>query len=762
METITGTVRTIRFKSTENGWCAFTVELTDGTVVPVTGTMPGLNVGMSVQADGDYETNKFGKQFKATSLIEKLPSDKEGIYKYLSSGLIKHIGPVMARKIVETFGDDTLEVLDNDPERLNEISGVGKKRIGSIIEALRSQKSIRTIMIWLKRHDLPNGLSAKIYKTYGDDAISTLQENPYRLASDIKGVGFKKADDVAKKLSLPADSPFRIESGILACLEDAATRGNTFLFREDLLEQVSSENYLDLPEETVRTSLDSGFFSIEEDEQGRVFLPLYGNAEDRIAERLTAIANHNAGTRTYTVDFEAISAQTGIRYSDEQQAAIAGALRSRVFVLTGGPGTGKTATTNAIIRVLENNKEKVVLTAPTGRAAKRMSEVSGRPSKTIHRLLEFKEGSFTRNRENPIEGDTIIVDEASMIDTILMKHLTAAVSNHTRLIIVGDTDQLPSVGAGSVLRDIIASGRIPCKRLSKVFRQAQGSDIIMNAHAINRGQVPALQYRKGSDFAFAEIEDREDIQKRIVSAVHNIIDSGKAGLDDIQVLTPMRRDWDPIAAVQLNETLQRELNPGKPVIARRGTTAFTVGDRIMVTKNNYEKEVFNGDIGYVFAKPSAANDDQDDEDRTVMLARFDDRTVEFSQEDLHEIELAYACTIHKSQGSEYPYVIIPIHTSHFIMLKRNLIYTGLTRAKKFCMFIGTKKAFAMAVRNEDTEKRNTLLGEKIQNEFRKADILHTDTRSVVDGWDRKRKPAMQRYELFCETENDGKGFSRKW
>lgn len=711
MTTLKGTINSIRYQNKENAWAAVILNTAAGKTIVASGIMPGIKIGMAVKLEGEYKNTKWGMQFEATAFEEDRPSDIEGIYKYLASGLIKNIGPVNAQKIVDTFGEQTLDVLDNAPERLREVRGIGPKRIKSIIEAVREQKAIRAIMIWLKRYDLPNGLAAKIYKTYGDNSVGVLEENPYRLADDIKGVGFKKADAVAMLLGIPPDSHFRLLSGLKACLEDWAAAGNTYMPCNMLILKASSEDYMNIEPEPVADILESGeFFSVGQTEDGRAYLPAYYYAEKKIAERLSAILRNGRKDTSVPPDYSRIQKETGFSFSSQQKLAIATAISSSMMIMTGGPGTGKTTTTNAIINECESRGYEVVLAAPTGRAAKRMNETSGRPSQTIHRLLEYQQGSFTRDELNPIDGDVIIIDEASMIDTLLMKDLLKAISDKTKLIIVGDTDQLPSVGAGSVLRDLIASGTIPTVTLTEIYRQAQGSDIIMSAHSVNHGYMPRIQNRPGTDFWFFNIEDKDQVADTIVELVKEKIPN-KFGFsaDDIQVLSPMRRDWDPIGSTVLNGRLQEALNADGEKAASRGFTQFRIGDRVMQTKNNYDKDIFNGDIGTVTAKLSG-----EDEDEAVMEADFEGRIVRFAQGDLDELELAYACTIHKSQGSEYPVVVIPVHSSQYIMLKRNLLYTGITRAKKQCILVGTAKAIHTAVSRPDTETRFTTLQQRLQ------------------------------------------------
>ena len=717
--TLSGTIDKIFFQNQENAWAAVLVNtgssdtsrsiFTAPQTVKASGIMPGLRLGMTVSLEGEMEMGKWGQTLKVSSFSEMLPSDTEGIEKYLSSGLIKNIGPVLAKEIVKTFGEKTLEVLDNEPERLKEVYGVGKKRVESIISSVKEQKELRRIMIWLKRYDISNSLSAKIYKAYGEQSVANLETNPYRLTDDIKGVGFRKSDEVARRLGIAEDSPFRISSGLKACLEDWASEGNTYMSVDELVSRTASADYLSLDEETVRTYLLSGDDCPIIINGGDASLLAYYVAEEVIARSIRRLKAEPV-KNTEKTDFDALEKYTGVHYSDEQRLAITTSLSNKITIITGGPGTGKTVTTNAIITELESRQKEVLLAAPTGRAAKRMNEVSGHDAQTIHRLLEFAPpGLFMRDEYNKLEGDALIVDEASMIDTLLMKNLLRAVPDNMQLIIVGDVDQLPSVGAGCVLRDLIDSGAVPTVKLTEIYRQAQDSDIIMNAHAVNNGRIPATDNHEGTDFWFFQKADRNEAAEVIVDLVANKV-TRKFGYtkDDIQVLTPMKREGDPLGAAVLNNRLQQVCNPSGESVATRGTTQFRVGDRIMQTKNDYDKGVFNGDIGRIVGKS-----DETDEGNTLLVAEIDGRSVGYSRADLANIELAYACTVHKSQGSEYPVVIMPVHESQYIMLRKNLLYTGITRAKKQCIIVGTRRAFAEGVSREDTKKRFTRLKEKI-------------------------------------------------
>lgn len=705
--TLNGTIESIRCYKPDSGWAAVTVSHAGGRM-NVSGLMPGVRVGMCAEFVGEVTDTKWGPSFKAASFSEARPSDAEGIEKYLASGLIKNIGPVLAKTIVDHFGEQTLEVMDSAPERLAEIHGIGKKRIASIVASAREQKVIRSIMIWLKRYDLSNSLAAKIYKTYGEQSIGILEENPYRLSDDIHGVGFKRADDVARRLGIPADSPFRIRSGILARLEDAAGAGDTYMDINKLVTETAGTDYLSIPPALVERQLRQPDFRDVVMDGTDVALPLYYNAEKRIASCVTALGAPPSGCDPGLPDFRRIKGCTGFDYSEEQRTAVCSALWTNLLVLTGGPGTGKTATTNAIINELEHRGLAVMLAAPTGRAAKRMSEVTGRPARTIHRLLEYSQGKFQRDAGNPVDADALVIDEASMIDTLLMRSLLVAVKPGAKVILVGDVDQLPSVGAGCVLRDLIDSGRVMTVRLTNIFRQAQGSDIVMNAHRVNRGVMPVLEDRPGSDFWFIEAERKETAAGYVLDLVQNYIPAS-TGLrhSDIQVLSPMRRPGDILGSTELNRTLQQALNAGGTVAARRGDVEFRVGDRVMQVKNNYDKDIFNGDIGTV-TRPLPGTDD----DKAVMEADFG-FPVRFTQGELEDLELAYACTVHKSQGSEYRAVVMPCHNNHFVMLKRNLLYTGITRAKDLCVLVGTKDAVRNAVWREDTVRRCTRLRERI-------------------------------------------------
>ena len=648
---------------------------------------------------------------------ETLPATVYGIEKYLGSGLIKGIGTKFAKKIVGQFGKDTLEIIEESPDELLSVPGIGKQRVESIKKSWVEQKEIKNIMLFLQSHDVSTSHATKIYKTYGNESIEVVKENPYRLADDIWGIGFKTADTIAEKMGFGHEKYVRLRSGILFTLNRLSDEGHCYATREQLIQ--TGEELLAVEDNLLSMTLDEMIrqkdviieeieLSEEQDEKApglAIYLPPFFFSEQGTAKRLTQIFLNKDG---YTVNprglTERISKSTGMSYDKIQIQAILSAVQSKVLILTGGPGTGKTTTTLGIIMAFREAGARILLAAPTGRAAKRLSEATGMPAKTIHRLLEVKppEG-YQKNEENPLEGDVLIVDECSMIDIMLMYNLLKAVPDSMTVILVGDIDQLPSVGAGNVLKDIIDSGCFPVVRLTRIFRQAQSSRIITNAHRINEGKMPDISGGRNSDFFFMEEEEPEEAARTIVSLVKEKLPKYyRVSSGDIQVLTPMQRNV--IGAANLNQALQEALNP-EGFFLRRGGVTYRKNDKVMQIRNNYEKEVFNGDIGII----SAVNA----EDRSLSVI-FDDRTVEYDVTELDELVLAYATTIHKSQGSEYPIVVMPVMMSHYVMLQRNLIYTGITRAKKILVLVGTKKALFYAVHHVTVDKRNTYLKERLR------------------------------------------------
>ena len=786
-------VERVTFQSPETGYSVLKCRAKGyNDLIPVIGNLADCTVGSVLLLNGSWRVDpKYGRQFQAESWEETLPATVYGMEKYLGSGLIKGVGTVYAKKIVQMFGADTFDVIESNPERLAEVPGIGKKRVEQIVSSWNRQKEIKNVMLFLQEHQVSTSYAARIFRTYGNSSIRIMKENPYRLADDIWGIGFKTADQIAGKLGFGLESFVRLRSGLMYTLSELSNDGHVFAEKEQLITRATE--LLGASEETVIMTLDEvgktdrdsvanrphspgrgtvsdlgdsvGGYSMEphdsasdsvraeESGEGRgtdyrdkeliqekysqgtaVYLPPLYYAEIGVANKIKRLlstppsdrlfiklqeARIRTGNPDLSVDVEKLN--PNITYDSVQIDAIRLAATSKVMVLTGGPGTGKTTTTAGIIRMFERFGLKVLLAAPTGRAAKRMSEslltssTSARlpggsgEAKTIHRLLEFKPpNGYQKNEEHPLEGDVLILDECSMIDIVLMNSLLKAVPSSMRLIMVGDIDQLPSVGAGNVLRDIIDSGVVPVVKLERIFRQAQESRIIMNAHRINRGEAPSLSNSRNSDFFFVDVENEEPeaVATRIVELVKtNLPKYYNVPPSSIQVLTPMQRGI--CGATNLNQELQAALNPanGSGELHRSGLT-FRVNDKVMQIKNNYDKEVFNGDIGRV--------ESIDLQDRT-LVARFDEREVVYDVTELDELNLSYATTIHKAQGSEYPIVVMPILLSHYIMLQRNLLYTGITRAKKVLVLVGTRKAIGVAVRNGTVGERNSLLRERLSN-----------------------------------------------
>ncbi len=695
-------VERITYQNLENGYSVFRVKVKGyDDLVTLVGNLLDVPAGSVLLCQGEWRVDrKYGQQFQCTSWEEVMPATAYGIEKYLGSGLVKGIGPKFARLIVDRFGTGTIDVIETDIERLNEVHGIGPKRIAKISESWERQKDIKNVMLFLQGHGVSTAFAAKIYREYGKESVSKVQENPYRLADDIWGIGFKTADGIASKMGYGKDDPRRVRSGILYTLGQLADEGHCFATDEQLLG--TAAELLDVGEETIGAVLEdmSGAGDVITDGEA-IYLPPFHYAECGVARRLLALRNGNGSL--FPEDEPELPRVEGIVYDETQLEAVRLALKSKVMVLTGGPGTGKTTTTKAIIGALRSSGMKVLLAAPTGRASKRMSEATGMEAKTIHRMLEYnpKDG-YQRNADNPLTGDALIVDECSMIDILLMNNLLKAVPDGMRLILVGDIDQLPSVGAGNVLRDIIDSGAVPVIRLTRIFRQAQTSRIVMSAHAVNAGRLPDLSNGRETDFFFLREEDPEKVAESIVDLVGRRLPGAYGiGADSIQVLTPMQRGV--VGAASLNIALQQSLNGNGDSLSRGGYT-FRKRDRVMQLRNDYDKEVFNGDLGYIT--------EVNLEDR-VLKVDFDGRETEYDSTELDELSLAYATTIHKAQGSEYPVVVIPVMMNHFVMLQRNLIYTGITRARKVCVLIGQLKALSYAVRNLTVQKRNTRLKERL-------------------------------------------------
>ena len=708
MITLRCVVERITYQNPENGYTVLRAAVRNyKELVTVVGNLLDVNVGSVLLLQGDWKVDpKYGNQFCAEKWEETMPATIYGIEKYLGSGLIRGVGPKFAGRIVRTFGTDTLTVIEEETDRLLLVPGIGEKRVQMIRDSWEKQKEIKNIMLFLQSHSVSTSFAAKIYKVYGNESIQVVRENPYRLADDIWGVGFKTADGLAEKLGFAKDDPLRCRSGILYTLNALADEGHVYAEQEQLLRK--AEELLEAKRESISAALEAmlGTEDLKQDGEA-IYLPPFYYAEIGVAAKLKRLAADTDGPPSEArVDFERLAKKTGLNYDEIQKDAILKTTVSKVMVLTGGPGTGKTTTTLGMIAVLRSRGKHILLAAPTGRAAKRMTETTGMEARTIHRLLEFKppEG-YQRNEENRLEGDVLIVDECSMIDVILMNALLKAIPPRMQLILVGDVDQLPSVGAGNVLRDIIDSGVFPVVRLTRIFRQARSSRIILNAHRINTGEFPDLSNGAGTDFFFVPAEEPETAAQEIVRLVKTRLPKYRQVLPtEIQVLTPMQRG--AVGASNLNTLLQEALNPSETCLRRSGYS-FRLYDKVMQIRNNYDKEVFNGDVGTI----SALNL----EERNLRV-RFDDREVEYDVTELDELAQAYAVTIHKSQGSEYPIVVMPMLMTHFVMLQRNLLYTGVTRAKKLLVLVGTKKAVGYAVRNVTVTSRNTRLKERLQGE----------------------------------------------
>ncbi|WP_432631240.1 SF1B family DNA helicase RecD2 [Brotaphodocola sp.] len=729
---IRGVVERITYQNPENGYTVLKCAVKNyADLVTVVGNLLDVNVGSVLLVDGNWKIDsRYGRQFLAESWEETMPATVFGIEKYLGSGLIKGVGPKFAKRIVQKFGTETIEVIESDEKRLLEVEGIGKKRIQMIHESWEKQKEIKNIMLFLQDHGVSTAFAGKIYRQYGNESIQIVKENPFRLADDIWGIGFRTADGIAQKLGFEKDDFARIRSGIMYTLSALADEGHVYAEREQLIKK--AVELLEADEACISEVIgkmrenkdliceawreENGDLTRGDlaDLKEAIYLPPFYYAETGVASRLRRLiqtpaqdrlwtslmqARQKTGNQDLSVDVKKIQERVHMEYDEVQTEAIRQSAISKVMVLTGGPGTGKTTTTQGIITAFQSFGLKILLAAPTGRAAKRMTEATGLEAKTIHRLLECKppEG-YQKNEENPLEGDVLIVDECSMIDIVLMNSLLKAIPLGMRLILVGDIDQLPSVGAGNVLRDIMDSGTVPVIRLTRIFRQALSSRIITNAHRINQGQMPDLSNGADTDFFFTSKEDPEEAAEEIVKLVKIKLPRYYAvAPSQIQVLTPMQRGV--VGAGKLNLMLQEALNPQGDQLFRSGY-AYRVNDKVMQIRNNYEKEVFNGDIGLVVSV---------DMQNRVLSVDFDGRIVSYESTELDEIVHAYATTIHKAQGSEYPIVVMPVLMSHFVMLQRNLIYTGITRAKKVLVIVGTKKALAYAVRNVTVTKRNTHL-----------------------------------------------------
>ncbi len=714
-EPLSGLVERVTFHSSETGFCVLRVKVRGHRdLVTVLGSAADIHSGEYVQASGRWERHRdHGMQFRALFLQVTAPTSLEGIERYLGSGMIKGIGPHFAKRLVKTFGDAVFDVIEKTPERLREVEGIGQVRLKRITAGWADQKAIREIMVFLQSHGIGTSRSVRIFKTYGADAIPLVKENPYRLARDIRGIGFKTADQLAQRLGIPKESMLRARAGISYALMEAVADGHCALPEENLL--TLAEELLEIGRGTLAEALaleaaEGGVVIDHIGDTTCVFLPHLRKAEDVVA---SIIQRLQVGTPPWPVIDPAkalpwVEAQLGVTLAPGQREAVRLALSSKVLVITGGPGVGKTTIIRSILHILKAKGVEPLLAAPTGRAAKRLGESTGLEAKTIHRLLEFdpKEGGFLRGNDLPLDCDLLVLDEASMVDVPLMAAVLKALPEQAALLVVGDVDQLPSVGPGQVLADLIGCGVVPVARLTEIFRQAAASQIIVNAHRVNRGAMPELAAPTGalSDFIFVEAADPEDAAAKVVKVVSERIPArfGFNAIRDVQVLCPMNRGG--VGARSLNLDLQTALNPQRqdqPVVERFGFT-YRVGDKVMQIQNDYEKDAFNGDIGFVAAI---------DTDEAEVLIDFDGRQIVYEFGELDEVVLAYATTIHKSQGSEYPAVVIPVLTQHYPMLQRNLLYTGITRGARLVVLIGQKKAVGIAVRGVRERRRWSKLRE---------------------------------------------------
>ncbi len=791
MDTLQGILERIVYENPDTGYTVGRLSARDhAELITVVGNLASVNPGESLLLQGQWVDNaKYGRQFQIEKYETVLPANVVGLRKYLGSGLIKGIGPKMAALIVRKFGMDTMDVIEHEPEKLTRVPGIGRKRVKIIKEAWEAQREIKNVMIFLQSHDVSTAHAAKIYKTYENDAIPIVTENPYRLADDIYGIGFVTADTIAQKLGIDKDAPQRVQAGIKYVLSQKADEGHVFQRQAELIEacqnmleqepeaieqgihalveieEIIHPNFTELPMPDRQISIDEprGEYDISSqtsvpvshqqdnsdshqtplsesrqpnaDGHCPIYLAPFYYAELGVANQFSRLLANQEQSPVLlppntTRHLTQLENEMDLQFAQQQREAILTAMTARAMILTGGPGTGKTTTTVGMIRLFEAQGKHITLTAPTGRAAKRLSETTGGEAKTIHRLLEFSPriNSFKRNRQNPLNTDVVIVDETSMVDLVLMNRLMQAIRPSTTVILIGDTDQLPSVGAGNVLKALIDSQKIPVIQLTEIFRQAQESMIVTNAHRINKGDFPELTGDIDRNFFFIEEEEPEAITELICSIIADRLPQryNYHPIDDIQLLCPMRRGT--LGTENLNKRLQEVLNPSyttptaHPFIKKRigpGTQSqthspgnqsitaggFRVGDKVMQVRNNYDYDVFNGDIGRVVAIERL--------DKKVHI-RYPDKQVVYDTADLGELVLAYATTIHKAQGSEYPAVVIPLHTQHYLMLQRNLLYTGITRAKERVVIVGTKQALAICIRNNQVMQRNSYLAQRLQ------------------------------------------------
>ncbi|HPJ24860.1 MAG TPA: ATP-dependent RecD-like DNA helicase [Synergistaceae bacterium] len=719
-----GTIERVTFHSPETGFCVLRIKPQNARdLVTLTGTLSSAHPGEWIRAEGFWKMDpKYGQQFQGNSISITPPGSLEGMQQYLASGMIHGIGKAMAGRLIRAFGMEVFRIIEEEPSRLEEVEGIGPTRSARIMETWKEQKQIRHIMVFLHSHGVGTSRAFRIYKSYGDEAIQRIREDPYCLARDIWGMGFKTADAIAERLGIPRNSLLRGKAGVEFVLQELTGQGHCAYPRKKLEEKTAS--LLEIPPETVTEAVEEALKTdrlrqhpdIRQEkasENPLLYLTSLDECECRLAEQLLRIlrtgplpisSNHSQALAW-------AEQQNSLSLGESQRKALLQALENKVCIITGGPGVGKTTIIKILCTLFRGARKTISLCAPTGRAAKRMSETTREEAKTLHRLLEFdpKTLGFKHDARNPLEGDVFIVDEASMIDLVLAWQFLRALPPRGALIMVGDADQLPSVGPGKVLQDCIASGVLPVARLDTIYRQAASSAIITNAHRINRGEFPLFPSREEkrlSDFYLVECEDPERGAELILRMVTERIPRrfGLHPLRDIQVLSPMMRGQ--LGVLNLNQRLQERLNPSGPSVQRFGST-FREKDKVLQTINNYDKDVFNGDMGYI---EKISSEDQE------VLVRFDERLLRYSFQELDELILSYAMSVHKSQGSEFPGVVIPVHTQHYMLLQRNLLYTGITRGKELVVLLGTKKALALCLKRAESKARITTLAERLREE----------------------------------------------
>ncbi|MBP8601361.1 MAG: ATP-dependent RecD-like DNA helicase [Candidatus Saccharicenans sp.] len=715
MEQLEGTIEQVVYYNPENGYSVFKLETETGEIT-VVGVFPPLSPGEHLKLIGHFEVNqKFGRQFQMESFGLALPHSTIGLEKFLASGLIKGIGPVLAKRIIKKFGAETARILDEQPERLTTVAGIGQKKLAEIQSSWQEHQEIKDLIIFLQEYGISTTMAYKIYRNYGRYSFDVLKRNPYQLCLDIWGIGFKTADQIALKLGLPEDCLDRVKAFILYLMEKDNDEGHVYSDQTEVVRKCQEElgAGLERVEAAIKALVSDRSVMVKETSSGTyLYRPFFYQAEEEVARRVVSLASQDCPAPDFDLDrkIEEIERKSGLVFSPLQKKAIKSSLQKKILIITGGPGTGKTTIIKAVVDIFESWPKKVLLAAPTGRAAKRLAEATGREAKTLHRLLEYqpKEGHFKKGPRQPLRAEALIVDEVSMVDLPLMYHLLQALPPDMRLILVGDQDQLPPVGPGNLLRDLIGSGVVEVIRLNEIFRQAKESLIVVNAHRVNQGQ-PIIYPPRGdpdSDFYFIHQENEEKVLNLILKLCRFNLPR-KLGLSplstQIQVISPMYRG---LAGVdRLNIELQKSLNPNSASF-KLGSKEFRSGDKVMQTRNNYEKEVFNGDLGTIV---------QIDPRKLSLLVDFDGRLVSYEKDELSEIVLAYAISVHKAQGNEYQAVVMPLLTQHYIMLQRNLFYTALTRARKLSVIIGSYRALHIAIKNDRPVNRNSDLKDNIQN-----------------------------------------------